>query len=66
MVQYFKCNKSKICRRLKHLKITCKKNKTRYNEQNSKKVTLYLQEICDIPKEKIVYVGETNINTCLY
>lgn len=52
--------------KIKTLKNNTKKKIKRYKEQSPEKVALYLQEIYDIPKEKIVYVDETGIDTCLY
>ena len=43
-----------------------KKKSTLYKEQNPEKVEAYLKEIEDILPEKIAYVDETGIDTCLY
>ena len=42
------------------------KKTTFYKEQNSEKVEAYLEEIKDILPEKIAYVDESGIDTCLY
>lgn len=38
----------------------------RYKEQDPAKVADYLQEISEIPKDKIAYIDETGIDTYLY
>ena len=43
-----------------------KKKSTLYKEQNPEKVEAYLKEIEDILPEKIAYVDEAGIDTCLY
>ena len=43
-----------------------KKKTTFYKEQNPEKVEAYLEEIKDILPEKIAYVDESGIDTCLY
>ncbi|MDE5885675.1 MAG: hypothetical protein K2H29_11460 [Oscillospiraceae bacterium] len=39
---------------------------THYKEQDPEKVKAYLEEIKDILPEKIAYVDESSIDTCLY
>ncbi len=43
-----------------------KKKTTRYREQTPEAVSAYLEQIADIPPEKIVYIDETGIDTFLY
>ena len=43
-----------------------KKKSTFYKEQDPKQVEAYLEKIKDIPKEKLVYIDETGIQTQMY
>ncbi len=43
-----------------------KKKNTFYKEQAPKQVAAYLEKIKDIPKEKLVYIDETGIQTQMY
>lgn len=42
------------------------KKTTRYQDQDRQKVAAYLEEIKDVPPEKIAYVDECGIDTYLY
>ena len=66
MVQVFGCSESGIRDALRRHKITRKKKTTRYQEQDQQKVAAYLEQIQDIPPEKIAYVDKCGIDTCLY
>ena len=66
MAQVFGCSESGIHDALKWHKITRKKKTTRYQEQDQQKVAAYLEQIQDIPPEKIAYVDECGIDTYLY
>ena len=43
-----------------------KKKNTIYKEQAPRQVEAYLEKIKDIPKEKLVYIDETGIQTHMY
>ena len=43
-----------------------RKKSTPYKEESSKQVEAYLEKIKDIPKEKLVYIDETGIQTQMY
>ena len=43
-----------------------KKKSTFYKEQDPKQVEAYLEKIKDIPKEKLVYINETGLQTQMY
>ena len=46
--------------------VSLEKKSTFYKEQAPKQVEAYLEKIKDIPKEKLVYIDETAIQTQMY
>lgn len=65
MAEAFGCSESGIRDALRRYKIT-RKMTTRYQDQDRQKVAAYLEEIKDVPPEKIAYVDECGIDTYLY
>ena len=65
IAEVFGCHPSSVLKRLRKLGITQKKS-TFYKEQAPKQVEAYLEKIKDIPKEKLVYIDETGIQTQMY
>ena len=61
----FGCHSSSVLKRLRKLWLREKKS-TFYKEQAPKQVEAYLEKIKDIPKERLVYIDETGIQTQLY
>ena len=63
--QVFGCHPSSVLQRLRKLRLR-KKKSTFYKEQDPKQVEAYLEKIKDIPKEKLVYIDETGLQTQMY
>ncbi len=66
IAEKFKCCNQAISKALKRNKITRKKKIVHYKEQDPEKVAEYKEKIKDIPQEKIAYVDESGIDSCLY
>ena len=54
-----------MLKRLRKYRLREKKS-TFYKEQAPKQVEVYLEKIKDIPKEKLVYINETGLQTQMY
>lgn len=65
MAEIFGCSTSGTRDALRRCKITRKKT-TRYREQEEQKAAVYLEQIKNIPPEKITCVDEYGIDTYLY
>lgn len=65
IAKHFDATQQGVAKALKRLKITWKKKTLTYKEQRQELVDKYNEKIKDIPKDEIVYVDETGIDTCL-
>ena len=65
IAEVFGCHPSLVLKRLRKLRLR-EKMSTFYKEQAPKQVEAYLEKIKEIPKEKLVYIDETGIQTQMY